>query len=31
MQYTRTPQLIWQLTHPMPAAFFLKANRMVTG
>jgi len=32
MQYTRTPPThMATLTHPMPAAFSLKANKMVVG
>ena len=28
---SRPMSIIWQLDHPMPAGFFLKANRMVAG
>ncbi len=28
---SRPMSIIWELDHPMPAGFFLKANRMVIG
>lgn len=30
-EYNRVDGGIWELDHPMPPGFFLKANKMVVG